>query len=503
MVQIKALDIVVSISYVAGLFGIGAALSRGQKTLKTYFLADENVHWVILSVSVLAALFSGASYLGTPAETFFHDLTYAWVSLAFFIATPITALVFLPVFRKAKIYTAYEYLERRFDRRIRRVGSALFIARVMLYLGLVIYAPSLALMEITGWPLWLAVVLMGLSATLYTAMGGMRAVIWTDSIQFIVLCGGIFVILWFACGKIPGGFAAAWRLAAADGKTQMMNLNPDPRLRLSVWSALIGGACNNLIQMVTDQVSVQRYLTAASLKDCQRALWLKLSLTLPLVALFYLTGTVLYGYYKSHPAETPAFVSHDLVPGLSQPAVGEAKKLPNDRLLPNFVANHLPSPLPGILVGALMGATIAVVSAGINSLSAAAMMDFRIGPTGDATPAGSVRSARLLTLLFGTLSVCVALWVLPHLGTIVQASITIFALFGGPLLGIFILGATTVRANAFGALVGGAAGTVVGGLVAFSDPLFGVPISFMWISTSAAVVTVVVGWISSVGGQTA
>src|SRR5581483_8822412 len=133
-----------------------------QKGLKSYLLADQNVHWIIVAVSVLAALFSGITYLGAPGETFSHDLTYVWVLGSFFIATPITTLLFLPFFRNLNLYTAYEYLDRRFDRRVHGVVSLLYVLRICGHLGLAVYAPALAITAITDWPLWLSITCSGL-----------------------------------------------------------------------------------------------------------------------------------------------------------------------------------------------------------------------------------------------------------------------------------------------------------------------------------------------------
>src|SRR5262249_13389031 len=204
MSRLSAIDIGVFVSYMLLLIGVGVYFTRQQKGLKSYLLADQNIHWIIVAVSVLAALFSGISYLGAPAESFFYDLTYMWVVVSFFAATPITTIVFLPFFRNLKIYTGYEYLEKRFDRRLRWGASGLFLLRVSFYLGLAIYAPALAIQEITGWNSENSVVLTGLAATVYTSLGGMKAVIWTDSIQFVVLCGGIVLVLAFAIAQAPG-----------------------------------------------------------------------------------------------------------------------------------------------------------------------------------------------------------------------------------------------------------------------------------------------------------
>ncbi len=310
-------DIAVFVAYILLLLVVGLYFTRRQKSLKTFLVANQNVHWSIVGISVLAALFSGITYLGAPAESFFYDLTYLWTIASLFIATPIAAIIFLPLFRESKVYTAYEYLERRFDRRLRYMASAMFIVRVTFYLAIAIYAPSLAIMDVTGWPFWVAVLLTGICATIYTSLGGMQAVIWTDTIQFIVLCGGIVVIILVAASKIPGGMLAAWHTAAGDGKIALFHFDFDPRLRMTVWGFLLGGGANALVQLVTDQNSVQRYLTAPTLKDSQRALWFKLWIMFPLIALFYLTGTVLYAYYRVTPTSVPLFEHASLVPHLA------------------------------------------------------------------------------------------------------------------------------------------------------------------------------------------
>lgn len=491
--NLSASDVALFVGYTLLLLGVGVYFTRRQTSLKSFLVANQNVHWVIIGVSVLAALFSGVTYLGAPAEGFFHDLTYLWAVAALAIATPVTTLVFLPLFRESNIYTAYEYLERRFDKRLRYLASGLFITRVTFYLGVAIYAPSLAVMEVTGLPLWAAVMLTASCATIYTAFGGMHAVIWTDTLQFVVLCGGIVFIIVFAASKVPGGIFAAWHLAAADGKTSLLHMDLDPRVRLTVWGCLLGGTSNALVQLVTDQMAVQRYLTAQSLRDSRRALWLKLWLSLPLIPLFYITGTILYAYYRATPAAVPHFAHADLVPALAQPTA-QGQLVQPDRILPYFVMHVLPSPLRGLLIAALFGATIGVVSAGVHSLATAMFIDFfRATPTG---PDRSITRVRVLVVVFGILCALIALAVIPRLGTIVQAVVTIMGLFGGPLLGVFLLGALTRRTNGTSALIGAGLGAGAGGLVAFSRQLLGVELSFMWISFVAAVTTIVTGWLA-------
>jgi sodium-coupled monocarboxylate transporter 8/12 len=478
--MLSPVDLGVFLCYMLLLVGVGVYFTRQQKGLKSYLLADQNVHWIIVAVSVLAALFSGITYLGAPAETYAHDLTYIWVLASFFIATPITTLLFLPFFRNLNLYTAYEYLDRRFDRRLHKIVSLLYITRICFHLGLAIYAPALAIMAITGWPLWLSITCTGLAATLYTALGGMKAVIWTDTIQFLILCGGIVLVLGYAVASVPGGVPAVWQLAEAGNRTSFLPFSLDPTARMTVWNALLGGASINLIQMVTDQISVQRYLTAPSLRDSQRALWLKLWVTAPLLLIFCLTGTVLYAYHAAFP---------DL------PVPERA-----DQVLPFFVVHHLPSPVPGLLIAAIFGATMAVASAGINALATTVLVDFgRVLHAEGQSEQRRVWLARGLTVGFGVLITLLALALGRTDKTLIESIFIIQGLFGGPSLGIFFLGALSRRANGTGALIGAVLGAIAGGLIGFSRQLFGYPIAPLWIAFGAAAVTYLVGMLASLG----
>jgi sodium-coupled monocarboxylate transporter 8/12 len=226
--------------------------------------------------------------------------------------------------------------------------------------------------------------------------------------------------------------------------------------------------------MVTDQVSVQRYLTAPSLNDSQRSLWFKLWVTVPLVSLFYLAGTVLYAFYQVHP---------DRLTGLGKP----------DSILPFFVARELPVPLPGLLIAAIFAATMSTVSAGINSLTGSVLLDFggvRAGDIG-ADEQAKVRLARLTTVFFGVFTTVLALGA-SQLGSLIEAPVRVFGLLGGPLLGVFFLGVLSRRANGNGAL----AGVVCGGIIA-TAAAFSWKVSFLWVPFYAAITTYVVGLIAS------
>lgn len=456
--------------YLLASVALGLLFTTGQETIKDYFLAGRGIHALVVAISVLAALFSGISYLGAPAELYSHSITFMLVGLSFFVATPLTNLVFMPFFYRASFYTAYQYLEARFSVGVRTLSSALFIIRVLIWLALATYAPALALEQVTGFPLWLTILLTGILTTLYTTLGGMKAVIWTDVMQFVVLVAGQVAIFVVALGHIPDGVLGAYRISQAAGKFEI-SLSLDPTVRTTLWGVLIGGAFMNLVQMATDQVSVQRYMTATNLREARRSLWIKLALTLPVIAVFYLSGLVLFAFYQTQ--------TDPLAAGWISKA---------DQILPYFVMHELPTGMPGVLIAAIYAASMSTVSAGINSLTTATLVDFyqRLWRP-DASSAHLLRLAKWLTLFYGVLIVLLS-FVVERLGSLIEASNKAVGLVGGPLLGLFLLGMFSRRANATGAILGWFAGVLVLFPVCYLTKT-----SFLWYALVGCVTTYVVG----------
>ena len=473
---LKPLDYAIFASYLIATVVVGLIFSRGQKNLRGYFLADKSMGFVLVGVSVLAALFSGISYLAFPSEMYAHGVGFFLVTMSLFIATPLTSIIFLPFFCRSRFFTAYQYLEERFSVEIRTLASFLFIVQVLVRLALATYAPALALQQVTGLPLWFTVLATGILTTLYTTFGGIKAVIWTDVIQFVVLMGGQILILLVALAHVPGGARSVYEMARVSGHLEL-SLDFSPTVRITVWSALIGGAFLTLVQLATDQISVQRYLTATSLGEARRALWLKLALVVPVVGIFCLTGLVLFAYYRAQGDPL---------------AAGKIRKL--DQILPYFVAHELPVGIPGLLIAAIYGATMAAVSSGINSLTSATLVDFyeRLWPGAKfSSEESKMKLARWLTVGYGLLVVILAFEV-QKLGTLVEAANKAIGLLGGPLLGMFLLGIFSNRANARGVACGWLAGVMVLAWVCFSTPT-----SFLWYALTGCVVTVAVGVLAS------
>ena len=472
----QPLDYIIFAVYLLASVLVGVVFVKEQKDIKSYFLAGQSMGYVVVGISILAALFSGISYLASPSEIYTHGIAFFLVSLSFFVATPIATIIFLPFFYRSRFFTAYQYLEERFSVQVRVLGSSLFIIRVLIWLSLATYAPALALEQVTGLPLWFSILCTGLLTTIYTTLGGMKAVIWTDVMQFFVLIGGQIVILLIAASKVPGGFAGVYEIGQANGRFSI-DFTPDLTTRITFWGAIIGGSFLNLVQMATDQVSVQRYLSATSLREARRSLWLKLALLLPTLFVFYITGLVLYAFYQTY--------GDPLVAG---------KISSGDQLLPYFVVTQLPIGMPGLLVAAIFAASMSTVSAGISSLTSATIVDFyqRLSKSGrSASAEQQLKLAKYLTFAYGLLVIVLAFEV-KRLGALLEASNKVVGLVGGPLLGLFILGMMVRRANATGAVIGWLAGVIVLLKVAF-----GSNISFLWYTMIGFLVTFGVGWLSS------
>ena len=489
MHHFSLLDYTVFGVYLAASVGVGLLSARGSKSLGDYFLAGRGMNSVLVAMSILAALFSGISYLAGPADVYKNGFAFAYIVLAFFIATPFTTLWMLPKFYQSRFFTAYQFLEERFARPVRLLASGLFIFRVALWLAAATYAPALALEKVTGFPLAWTIILTGTLTTLYTALGGMKAVIWTDVMQLIVLFGGQLLIVWVALGKLPGGLSGMWDTVVADGRMDL-SLSFSMSERANLGAVLLAGAFLHLVQMATDQVSVQRYLSAGSLAEAKRSLWIKLWFILPVLVLFYGTGLVLYAFYKTH--------GDPLAAGLIER---------EDQILPYFVVTQLPAGLPGLLIAAIYAASMSTISAGLNSLASATVVDFQRKLERPATQ--SVAQARWITTGYGMLVMALAFAVSSMPGNLVESVNTVIGLVGGPLLGLFFLGMFTQRADTRGALIGTFTGFAAllllhlyqgGFLTAVKPPVM---VNFIWFSLIGCTLTMLIGLLFSRGSASA
>ncbi|MBI3852059.1 MAG: sodium/solute symporter [Verrucomicrobia bacterium] len=464
---------------------LGLSFTRKQKNLAGYFLAERSAPWWAVGISVLACDLSAISYMGVPAWTYHHDLRYAMTILMFPLMAIIVAYLFIPFLARLKVFTIYEYLEHRFGMQSRLFASALFLLQRASHMAIAIYAISLALQQIVGWPVWACVTLVGALTTLYTVLGGMKAVLWTDVMQFFVLMGGLVVmgavILW----SFNGDVSHIWRVAAAAGHTTLLTTSinfvaADFWKEMTIWGLFIGTLVYQVGAYGSDQVLVQRYLAAGSGRMMARSLIFCGLLEIPVVGILYLLGLGFFAFY--HAPENSALLTslNDLVERTGDP----------NMVLPHFVRHVLPSGLAGLVFASLFAATMSVFSSGLNSLSTATCMDFvqRLRQLRSNSQELTLTNARWITLGWGILVTLAAIGVhFARMGSLLQAAATIIGFFSGPILGMFLLGIFTMRANSLGAILGAISGFA-------SVLLLRNHVSFIWYPVAGCAPTLLFGY---------
>lgn len=468
------IDVSILVAYILITLYIGLRHAKKQDSLEDYFLAGRNVPWWAAGISIVASDTSAVSYMGLPAYVFQKDLQLlTGILIAFPIVWVVVAFLFVPFMARLRLYTVYQYLERRFGIVARSGASALFLLLRSGHLAVAIYIQALALELITGLNITAAVWICGTVVTFYTVLGGMKAVIWTDVIQFFVTTGGIVVVLGTVLWTFGGNVPEIWRLCADEGHTRMVNLDFSPFVQTTLWWLILGQGLNTLGAYSTDQVLVQRYLSTESRREMVKAIALNGALSIPQVVSLFCVGLGLTAYYLLDPA---------LAATLTKP----------DQVLANFIVNVLPVGVAGLVIAGMLAATMSSVSAGINSLSTATMIDFiqRFHPHSSITSATDVRQAKWVSVLWGVLVTVPALYV-GRFGTVMETCMTVIGFFTGPLLAMFLLGVLTTRTNQPGLLLGAVAG------IAASALTYTQGVSWLLWGPSGCGVTLVAGYLLS------
>ena len=395
------------------------------------------------------------------------------MGLGYPLMAPLVIFIFVPFYSRLNLYTAYEYLERRFNLSVRVVTSILFLILRGMHVAVVIYAPALVINLVTGLSVWQCILFIGLFTTFYTTLGGMKAVIWTDVIQFATVSVGILLIFFAAVSQVEGGLIGAYRVASEAGRLKMFNFSTDPRALTSIWAVIIGGSILTLAPLTTDQAILQRLFTTRSTKDCNQSVIFQAILVIPITALLYLAGTALFVFYRSNP---------DRLAGLNNV----------DAIMPFFAIRELPAGISGLIIASIFAASMAVMSAGINALTTATTVDFyqRLYRPNQ-TPEHYAKVGRIGTASWGAAVTGLAL-LAPYLGELALGYSRVSSFISGPMLGIFLLAVLTRRTTATGVLVGAAAGAL-----AASWMLFGTDWSFFYQSGIGVAVTMAAGYVAS------
>ncbi len=461
------------ILYMTGLVYMGLYFSKREKGTDDYFLAGRRVPWWASGLSVLGTGLSALTYISLPALVYGTDWFPYPGEVALILVPIITIYFYLPFFRRLKIVSAFEYLEKRFNLPVRLYGSAQFIIFQLVRISIVMYLPAIVLSTITGINIYMCILSMGLLSTFYTVLGGIEAVVWTDVFQVIIFFGGIIMALVIIPFHIDGGVVEMFKIGMADDKFRILYLEWDITAT-TFWVVVVGGGFGTLIQYTADQSMIQRYLTTKTEKDAAKGLWLNIAMIIPTGLLFYFMGTALYVYYKFHPSS--------LNMGMQ-----------NDAILPLFISQKIPVGLAGFVIAAIFSAAMSSLDSGMNSMATAFVTDFYRRFKPQASEHSCLNLARWATLIIGISATAVALIMVTF--DIKSAALfftSVLGLFSSGLGGLFALGIFTRRANGIGAFTGAIASASALYFIKFYTP-----INFYLYAFIGFVICFIVGYMAS------
>jgi SSS family transporter len=430
--------------YLLGMVAIGLRCSRKIEGTEEFFLAGRKIPWWAAGLSIFGTQLSAITFMAIPATTFAGDWVRSFGSMTLLIAIPIVVWFYLPTFRGLNLSTAYQYLERRFSPTARTMAAILFILLQFGRMGIVLFLPSIALSAVTGMDVFACIALMGLLSIVYTVLGGIEAVIWTDVAQVIVLMGGALLALCIAISE-AGGLEEVIRIGAEADKFRIAHhgVGLDS---MTVPVMIIGLFFLNIIPYTSDQTVIQRYMTTASTQSAARSLWTNFWMTAPTGIIFFGLGTALYVFYVSHP-ELPT-------------------PLKNDEIVPWFVVHELPAGIAGIVIAAIFAASMSSLDSSMNSVSTVLIFDFYRPRNPNADDAKQLRLGRYLTLVLGLIGTATALVMASvDVKFVFDAFNKVLGLFGGALAGLFFLGIFCRGVGTAAALTGTVCGALTVGFL--------------------------------------
>ena len=454
----STIDYAVLLAYLVGITIFGVMFRKSQKTVKDYFVGAKNTNWVVISLSIVATETSTLTLIGVPAIAYANyaypeqggNFTYLQVVVGYVIARFIISFLFIPAYFKGDLLTAYKLLENRFGVAVKNFAASLFLIMRALAEGVRIYAASIVLTAVLGTSLpdfpnltlW-SIVIVGVLTLVYTFEGGIAAVIWTDLIQLIIYIGGSLVAAYMLLTLVPGGWNEIYSQGAAAGKLQVFSFNWSLGLPFTFWAGVLGGTFLTMASHGTDQLLVQRLLTCKNESDSKKALILSGFVVMFQFMLFLFIGVMLYAYYVYFPPTDSALSARECIANVKC-----------DQIFPRFIVEHLPHGISGLVIAAIFAAAMSNLSGSLNSLASTTVLDFYkplINP--NASDESLLKLSRWLTAAWGVILIVIAIWA-QKWGSVFTVGLTIASVVYGTMLGAFLLGVLTKRANSIGVVAG-------------------------------------------------
>jgi SSS family transporter len=466
---------IVLFGYLLAMVGVGVYFTKQNKSTDDFFRGGQTIPWWAAGCSIFATMLSSLTFTGIPSKSFAQDWVYSIGNFMIPVVAVLAVLVVMPFYRRIDATSAYEYLEKRFSPAVRRFGSASFTLFHVFRMAVVMSLTGLALAVATPLTPTQSVLLMGVLSVTYCTMGGIEAVIWTDTIQTFVLLGGGLLALILLLVGVEGGVSGFASTALDADKLKIANFHWDTtNTQIALWVIVVGSIAQNVSSYSADQAVVQRYMTTATQRLAARSIWTNAVLTVPATLLFFGIGTALFAFYQSHPERLDPTIT-------------------TDQIFPLFIAREMPIGIAGLIVAAVFAAAQSTVSTSMNSTATTIVTDFMRPLNLCKSDEGYLYAARFCTLAVGVIGTLLGLvFVNPEIKSLFDTFIIVIGLFMGVLGGLFVLGALTERANATGAMIG----AIVGAGVMFSMWKFTAINGYLYTASGIAC-CVTVGFIAS------
>jgi solute:Na+ symporter, SSS family len=466
--QISPVDCAILVLYLVAITLFGARFRRGQQNLRDYFLGSRNAPWWAIMCSIVATETSTLTIISTPGIAYAGNLEFLQLVLGYLVARVILCIVLVPQYFQGEFYTAYQLLEKRFGTRMKSAAAVVFLGTRALAEGVRISAIGKVVSVAFGTGTYASILIITVLTMFYTFEGGMRAVIWTDVIQFFLYLTGSLIAFFLLLHKIPGGWPEITQAAAAaGGKFRTFDFAFSLTQSYTFWSGLLGGTFLTMASHGTDQTMVQRLLSARNERDSKKALLASGIVVLFQFGLFLVIGVMLF-----------VFAQHV--------SLGAAGSDP-DKIYPVFIVQHLPVGLRGIILASIFAIAMSNASGSLNSLASSSIMD--LSARRGEVAATSVMRSRRMTLIWGLVLGALGLvkW-----GPVLVAGLTIASITYGGLLGVFLLGTWNRKANERGALLGFVLGIAAMILVRLFTPL-----AWTWYVLVGTLLTFALGTLAS------
>lgn len=441
----QLLDFVVFFAYMLGVTLFGASFYRKNKSSSAFTLGNRNIPAWVVGMSIFATYISSISFLALPGNAYLSD----WNAFVFSLSIPIAAIVafkvFVPLYRKINSPSAYTYLEHRFGPWARVYVSTFYLLTQLMRVGTILYLLALTVNAIFGWDIIIIIIATGIVVLIYSLLGGIQAVLWTDAIQGIILIGGALTCAIYILFNMPEGPAQLFTIALENDKFSLGNFSLELS-KSTFWVVLVYGIFINLQNYGIDQNYVQRYITARTDSDAKRSAFLGGMLYIPVSLLFMFIGTALFAFYNSSAAALP-------------PEFAEISK--GDRVFPYFIITELPAGITGLLIAGIFAAGMSTISTSYNSSATVFLTDyFQRYFKKEASDKEAMKVLYIASAVISILGITIAILMID-----VKSALDVWwklaSIFSGGMLGLFLLGVFTKTKNTIGAIIAVIAGVLV------------------------------------------